>query len=95
LHFETKKRIVMKKVNIILTLATATIAIVGSFAFKLGANKMFGQGTLFSQPLTGPCHAINCQRTIGTNMCVGFAPPYYTTANCTGTEYDAAVTVGL
>jgi len=81
--------------KIVLGVVTTVITIVGSFAFKANAIKQFGTGTLFSKPAGGACHAINCRRSVGANMCSGFAPPFYTTSNCTGTQYDAAINVPL
>jgi len=83
----------MKIRKIIFGVATAAIAIVGSFAFKANANKKFGAGTLFSKTSSTPCHAISCQRTTGTSSCSSPAP-YYTTISCANTV-SAAVDVAL
>jgi len=83
----------MKFNKVILAVATAAVAIVGSFAFRANANKRFNPGTLFSKT-SAPCHQINCQRATGTNTC-GSSTPYYTAGNCTGTQYSVAVSTGL
>jgi len=82
----------MKINKVILGVATAAVAIIGSFAFKANTNKKFGAGTLFSA--TNGCHRIDCQRGGSSNTCAS-ATPYYTLSNCTGTQYTVALPVGL